>query len=118
MRHGGHRTADRESMDLVLGARYGFHRQAYRRLSAERRLSRWLRTQPDRLDYARAVSRFVYEAGVDDAGRGLPTELSALPGEQCLQAGPSDSRRYLVVELPAFRCEPEQRWHTRRTRAD
>src|SRR5216683_315612 len=74
-------------MDFILGARYGFHRQAYRRLSVERRLPRRLRAQPDRLDYARAVPRFVYEAGVNDAGRGLPVELPALPGEQCLQAG-------------------------------
>ena len=56
-RHDGSRPDSCAFVRIVVGGGYRFHREADRRVSAKRRLSRGFRDEPDRRHSARAVSR-------------------------------------------------------------
>ena len=73
------------------------HRQAPRRLSAERRLARRLRPEPRRRHRARPLPRVAQGGKADGARRGLSLHDQALPDVERLQERPPHPRRHLAA---------------------
>src|SRR5207247_586024 len=85
------------------------HREARRRLPAQRGLPRRLRDERRGRDPARPLPRLVRAGRALDPRRGLPARARAVRHQQPLQARASHPRGRLEQRLARLRSEPESR---------
>ncbi len=107
--HGGDGAADREALGGVRLTRYGFHRQADRRLSAQRRLPARHRPQRRRQHRARALPQRAGNGRAAQSGEALRIHHRALSDLAPLQARPPHPPRRLEQQFSALRRESQHR---------
>ena len=106
-RHRSYRQADRQAVGRVKRARYGFHRQADRRLPAQQGFSGRRGSQHRRQHRARAIPQEPGEGGISQAGAARRVHHRNVSDFAGLPARPPHTRRYLEQQLSAVRREPE-----------
>ena len=92
-RHRGDRAHRDAPLGLLVGPRYRLHREAHRRLPAERQLPRRPRLQHHRLDNPRPVPQRLGQPRGPGAGQALRARLPALPHVQRIPQGPPHPAR-------------------------
>ena len=93
--------------------RHRLHRQAARRISPRprcaRQHARWLPIESVRQHHPRALPQWLRRRGAAHARRGQRVPHHLVSDGQPLRARAPDSNRYLVIQLPTFRCQSQYR---------
>ena len=101
--HGSERPDHADAVRVVRREGHRLHREG------ARRLSRWPRLQPRRVDPADALSRRLRQARVDRERQGLQGHAAAAHHQQLLRRRPPAAHRGVEQQLPALRSQPEHR---------
>ena len=106
----------RKSMGQHRRCRHGLHRQADRRLSAERHARRRIRAQSKRQHHSAALPQRRGQARFRNARPGRASDDHSIPGWQRVRSWPSHPPGCLKLELSALRRQSKQ-WLRRCRRA-
>ena len=107
--HGDHRSHQGHALCVHQPHRHRLHRQARRRLSAERRVARRVRLEPHGRDHPRSLPRHARPRRDARAGQGVSVHDRAIPHRERVQEGTPHPRRHLQQQLSPFRRQPQHR---------